>query len=230
VAIKSKASARILGVVLWVGCGVAAINFLYTAWLRPKRAAAQPGPTYTVTLQQTFTRNGHSTYINMETQAIRADGSKMIRFSNAANAKHPEIFRTLYLSSGTMIHIRDIAGLTFTKSISPQEQRLPSNNCLLSSETYAGADTVSGYRTVKVTQAGRTGWMAVDYGCALVHDHWVHPDGTLTEKTLVSLVPGEPDPALFYVPSSYQSASLDTWRRPYGATPAGAHGHPAQKE
>ena len=69
-------------------------------------------------------------------------------------------------------------------------------------ETFAGEETVAGYRTAKVASNVITAWYALDYGCALVKDRWGFETGEVSEKELVALTGGEPNPALFEVPAN----------------------------
>ena len=68
-------------------------------------------------------------------------------------------------------------------------------------ETFAGEETIAGYRTAKIVSNVITAWYALDYGCALVKDRWGFTTGEVSEKELVALIPGEPDGALFAVPA-----------------------------
>ncbi len=220
---------RVVTWIFWVLTIAVLVDLARTGWFQPKRISAQPAPgsSYTVTLDQTFTRNGQTRHVNTEVYAVRSDGSRMSRFSNSSTAPHPEVFRTLYLASGNMVHIREIAGLTSTKAISVPQPRSAMSSCALGSDTYAGQEFVNGFRAAKLTQGSTTSWYALDYGCALVHDKKIWDDGAVSEKTLVSLVAGEPDPALFHVPVGYREVSLEQWRKPFGQSMVMEHHEPS---
>ncbi len=99
------------------------------------------------------------------------------------------------------------------KSLLPASgwQRDPSSRCINSfagkpmtsmTETFAGEESVAGYRTAKIARNTITEWYALDYGCAMVKDRWGFETGEMSEKELVALTPGEPEPALFEVPAN----------------------------
>ena len=92
--------------------------------------------------------------------------------------------------------------------------RDPDSKCLLSmagppmtfpsQDVFVGEETVAGYRTAKITAGIITSWYALDYGCALVKDRWEFSATEVSEKELVALIAGEPDPSLFNVPAHYR--------------------------
>jgi hypothetical protein len=69
-------------------------------------------------------------------------------------------------------------------------------------ETFVSEETVAGYRTAKVVSDVITAWYALEYGCALVKDRWGFETGEVSEKQLVALTGGEPNPALFEIPGN----------------------------
>jgi len=178
--------------------------------LRIKARAAQvDGPIpYTVTLRETVHNQGRATPGPEYTWAIRADGSRVIRIVENGSQ------RILNFASGVEVTINDANN---TKSsiwrkdlASPEWQRDPKSKCLTSlagkpmttePENLIGEETVSGYRTAKIVRGGVTEWFALDYGCASVKDTWSFATGEVSEKALVALVPGEPDPELFEIPA-----------------------------
>src|SRR5213078_4150990 len=91
-------------------------------------------------------------------------------------------------------------------------QRDPSSRCLnafdgspfATDENLLGEETINGYRTVKVNRGIITEWHALDYGCALVKDRWEFSANEITEKQLVAITAGEPDPHLFEVSGDYR--------------------------
>jgi hypothetical protein len=72
------------------------------------------------------------------------------------------------------------------------------------SDTFVGEETIAGYRTAKIVAGIITSWYALDYGCALVKSRWEFSATEVSEKELVALVAGEPDPSLFDVPAHYR--------------------------
>jgi hypothetical protein len=92
------------------------------------------------------------------------------------------------------------------------------NNCLISGlnpqEKPDGEDVIGGYRAVRLTYGSTTHWFALDYGCALIKDRAEWPDGQMSEKRLVALIPGEPGPSLFDDPAGFQEVPPSRWLPP----------------
>ena len=74
-------------------------------------------------------------------------------------------------------------------------------------EVLSGNEDVNGYHTVKIAvktaKDTLTTWFALDYGCAVVKFEANWEGGARTEQELVTLLPGEPSPALFDVPADF---------------------------
>jgi len=94
--------------------------------------------------------------------------------------------------------------------------RDPGNNCLISGfpETPDGEEVIAGYRAVKLTSGVTAQWFALDYGCALIKDRAEWPDGQMSEKRLVALIPGEPAPSMFDDPAGFQEVPPSRWLSP----------------
>ena len=180
---------------------------------RIKAREVRPGAPipYAVTLRETIrSSDGRVTVGPESTWAIRTDGSRAIRIVEKKGSQ-----RILNFASGLEVNINE---LTNTKtSIMKGDwnpavlQRDPTSKCLHSlagrpmtsmPEIFDGEETVNGYRTAKILRGGVTEWFALDYGCALVKDRWGFETGDTSEKELVALTGGEPNPSLFEVPSS----------------------------
>ena len=176
----------------------------------------QGGPIpYSVILRETVHHpDGTATVASEVTWGVRSDGSTVRRFVHKREPASSE--RTVQFSSGLEVAINE---LTNTKtsmmknSLLPSTtwQREPSSKCINSfagkpmtsmPETFVGEETVAGYRTAKVVSNGITAWYALDYGCALVKDRWGFETGEMSDKELVALTGGEPNPALFEVPAN----------------------------
>ncbi len=71
-------------------------------------------------------------------------------------------------------------------------------------EAFVVEETIAGYRTAKIIDGIITSWHALDYGCAPVKERWQFSATEVSEKELVALVAGEPDPSLFDVPAHYR--------------------------
>ena len=164
---------------------------------------------YAVTLRETVRGSDGTAHSGPEsTWAIRSDGSRVIkirdkvsqRIINFASGVQVEINDSTNTKSSIMLPSGDVAGL----------QRDPDSQCInsragkpmtSSPETFAGEETIAGYRTVKIVRGGVTEWLALDYGCALVKDRWEFSTQEVSEKELVSLS-AEPDAALFEIPAT----------------------------
>jgi len=170
---------------------------------------------YTVTLRETVHGADGNLHAGPETTwAIRTDGSRVLKITEKITQ------RIINFASGVQVEINDSSN---TKTSIMQQgadaaglQRDPSSKCLntlagkpLTSmpETYAGEETVAGYRTAKIVRGGVTEWLALDYGCALVKDRWEFNTGEVSGKELVSLSSGEPDAALFNIPANAKEAT-----------------------
>ena len=166
---------------------------------------------YTVTLRETV-RGPNGTTTGLEhTYAVRSDGSRMMRLRGKG------LQRVIYLASGFQVDTND---QTNTKSsIKKQYKPLaslrdPSSMCVNSlagtpiffppKEAFVGEETIAGYRTAKIIDGIITSWHALDYGCAPVKERWQFSATEVSEKELVALVAGEPDPSLFDVPAHYR--------------------------
>jgi len=178
--------------------------------LRIKARAAQvAGPIpYTVTLRETVHNQGQATPGPETTWAIRPDGSRVVRIVGKSSQ------RILNFASGVEVTINDTNNTKSTiwrKDLSsPEWQRDPNSKCINSlagkpvttvPETLIGEETLAGYRTAKILRGGVTEWFALDYGCALVKDTWNFATGEVSEKSLVALLPGEPNAELFEIPA-----------------------------
>lgn len=147
------------------------------------------------------------------TFATRGDGSTaFIGYSNPSAAESP--VRIVRLASGLQGYISDSRQQKAMSPLPPASRpgtsgnlRTLSTNCISGAaagmETASGVEPVSGYRSEKIVMGNRTSWYALDYGCALVQEHFDWPDGKKVDKHLVLLRPGEPDASLFAVPAGY---------------------------
>jgi len=175
---------------------------------------------YTVILRETvYGPNGEASIAAEETYAIRSDGSysKKLTHKKQAGDKllDQDSARTMFLASGIEVEINDFADTKSTTASNvnlAKLQRDPGSKCI---STFAGTpghstipeyingeEIVSGYRTVKITSADNlTWWFALDHGCATVKVRADWGSKGYSEKTLINLIPGEPDAALFNVPA-----------------------------
>jgi len=185
------------------------VNAVRLALLR--RVHATPivsGVPYTSILRQVGTGRGGQWSVD-ETQALRSDGSTSMKLVGPVDHGVTRNLRILSFASGLRVRIKDLQEKkSTTQSAGPPALRDPNSSCLFPSnqfgETVGGEEMISGYRAVKVFSPDHTSWYAVDYGCALIKESWAWETGDKDEKTLIALVPGEPDPTLFYIPASYE--------------------------
>lgn len=176
------------------------------------RAAGHKRVPYGVTLRETVHGPDGTTTLGPEyTHAIRSDGSSVMRFVGRGSQ------RVIYLSSGFQVDTNE-ENNTKSSIRRPNEnpaawQRDPDSNCVNSlagtpmtfpAETFLAEEIIAGYRTAKIARGITTSWYALDHGCALVKDRWEFSATEVSEKVLVALVPGEPDPSLFDVPARYR--------------------------
>jgi hypothetical protein len=209
---------RWLFVVLILAVAANAGRLLHTHMktrIGPRTAGAavrRPIP-YTVTLRETVHGPDGTTTLGLEhTDAVRSDGSKMMRWRGKG------LQRVIYVASGFQVDTNDQNN---TKSSIRRQnqnpatwQRDPGSNCVNSlagspmtfppSDTFVGEETIAGYQTAKIAAGIITSWYALDYGCALVKDRWEFSATEVSEKELVALIAGEPDPTLFDVPAHYR--------------------------
>lgn len=167
---------------------------------------------YTVVLQEfALQRDGTAVPSFKLTQAIRGDGSRASEMTSS-NPASPSSERILDFSSGKKMYImqhQQLKSTTFDPARNIPAHWLPDsrNNCLVSGsplQLEPGEEVIGAYRAVKFTYGATTQWLALDYGCALIKDRAEWPDGQMSEKRLVALIPGEPAPSMFDDPAGFQ--------------------------
>lgn len=180
---------------------------------RAAGAAVRRHIPYTVTLRETVHGpDGTATEALEHTYAFRSDGSMVMRWRGKSSQ------RVMYLSSGFQVDTNDEnnskSSMRKPNHNAATLQRDPDSKCLLSmagrpmtfpaDDVFVGEETIAGYRTAKIAAGIITSWYALDYGCALVKSRWEFSATEVSEKELVALVPGDPDPSLFDVPKHYR--------------------------
>jgi len=194
---------------------------LIRLWVWQLHASAGQRVPFTATLDQTiFYANGESKHVNTVLYAVRSDGAMVARQTTAFGSKNPEVFRTIFLPTGTAIQSRDLAGVVSSgRGGAALPLRAPAQLCVLNQfgESYSGTEMVDGHKAAKVTRGRDTSWHALEYGCAPVKHHTDWGNGSFNEKKLVALVKGEPDPALFHVVSAAKEVPPSQWHSPNGA-------------
>ena len=176
---------------------------------------------YTVVLQDFALQRDGTAVPNFKlTEAIRGDGSRAMEMTSS-NPARPSSERILDFSSGKRMYIfspRQLKTTTFdpARILAAQWLRDSGNNCLISGfrQKPDGEEVIEGYRAVKLTYGSTTQWLALDYGCALIKDRAEWPDGQMSEKRLVALMPGEPAPSLFDDPAGFQEVPPSRWLPP----------------
>ena len=175
--------------------------------IRTRLDAQSDGSAYTVILQEVVTApSGKKHHASLLTQAIRADGSIVQKLGALGRGS-----RIIALTTGVKIVTSDTArkkSTTTYESPLGHFHRRPSSHCVNdqpeSNETYRGEEEIAGYRAARVERSDMTSWYAVEHGCAPVKTVMDWGKQGRSEKILVSLTPGEPDPALFTVASTYE--------------------------
>jgi hypothetical protein len=176
---------------------------------------------YTVVLQEFhLQRDGTAVPSVKYTYAIRGDGSRASEMTTSDPAS-PSSERILDFSSGKQMYIfspQQLKSTTFDPARNrgvAHWLRDSGSNCLFPgltpSESANGEDVINGYRSVKLIYGYTTQWYALDYGCALIKDRAEWPDGQISEKRLVALIPGEPAPSLFDDPAGFQEVPPSRW-------------------
>ena len=198
---KEVHAGRVATVLFWTFVITLAANLVYMSRKAIRPALAQPNVfSYTTTLTEIpITAKGQAGQANYYTFGVRSDGSTVIKTNIRG-----DITRIIEFASRVQVRVRDFRELKSSIAMSAIPiRRDPNQSCAYSGEASLGEENVTGYRAVRLGKGERTSWYALDYGCALVREVWKFQTGEVSEKTLVSLVRGEPDPALFHVPNAY---------------------------
>jgi hypothetical protein len=93
--------------------------------------------------------------------------------------------------------------------------RAPGSDCQFSvtgrpigSGTVVGHESILGYKTVKIANdEAVTSWYSLEHGCALLQQRVAPAGKPVLEKTLYSLLLGEPSADLFDVAANFQEVS-----------------------
>jgi hypothetical protein len=211
---SSVLNGRLGKLIFWVIIAGLAFNALRTHAPAIKAAMRAPKPVaYTVVLDMvTLQPNGSPLPTHRLTWAVRGDGSRVFDMISVTPDK-PFSERIIDFASGEQITIMEHKAKKSTTfdpvNHTPSKWVLDAgNNCLSTSTSIPqqslGEEMVDGYRTVKIASGQGTRWHALDYGCALVKDRMEWSDGQVSEKKLVTLVPGEPSPSLFDDPNGFE--------------------------
>lgn len=212
---------RVVAYIFWALVIALTVN-AFRIHLPPLKAALLPAKVvpYTVVLQDfALQRDGTAVPTFKLTEAIRGDGSR----ANEMTASDPAISseRILDFSLGKKMYImpdRQLKTTTFdpARNLSAHWLRDSGNNCLISGleQKPDGEEVIGGYRAVKLIDGPTTQWFALDYGCALIKDRAEWPDGQMSEKRLVALIPGEPAPSVFDDPAGFEEVPPSRWLPP----------------
>ena len=179
----------------------------------PERAAEARGRIvpYTVILRETIHRpDGTRTVVAEQLQAIRSDGSRVVRFTHRGRRETTE--RVITFASGVRVATDEGARTKSTvlrRGVTPASWlRDPAAQCVRSlagepltepPEVVQGEEMVAGFRTVKITDGIFTEWLALDCGCAVVRSRADWGSEGYSQWDVVALRVGEPDEALFAV-------------------------------
>jgi len=198
---------------------VLALIVLFHGWIPRKTFAASVHAYTVVRTESVFDDTGALRATIRYIEALRSDGSTM-RQSITPTVDQ----RRIDIAHGDMILTNESQGRksTYPKAITMPPQRDPESSCVLTppggsvSWTVSRIDNIGGYRAIRLVYPGKsdtlTAWYALDAGCAQLESRLDH-EGAISVQKLTSLAVGEPDPALFAVPASFNevppSALLD---------------------
>jgi len=212
---RSKSTDRVL-----IKCGFcAAILVLTVIPVRGHfvRVHAQPGAPaiivpYTVILEQHHAEANRAIGGDVTiTQALRSDGSRV--FQTVTHTANPPIVeRMIDFSSGKHMTIMDLTKRKSTFFVTSASGipwlRSSAENCVTpvgaQLEKLIAIENVEGYRAARRVRGILTSWYAIDYGCALIREHWQWDAGDTNDTRLVKLIPGEPSADIFADPADYQ--------------------------
>jgi hypothetical protein len=193
---------------------LAALAFGVFHNLQRARAQGQVVEGSSVVLQEVVTKtDGTASLSALYKYATRGDGSAAFSWtSNPSDVQAP--LRIVRLASGVQGYLSDarrqkcMTPLTAEANpAAPRNIRTASSRCSLAAGNYKESalaeERISGYRAEKVLAGNHTAWYALDYGCALVKEHFDWGNGAMSDKYLILLRPGEPEDALFSVPPGY---------------------------
>jgi len=193
---------RLRTFIFWAAITGLAFNALRTHAPAIKAAMRVPKPfAYTVVLDMvTVQSNGSAPLTTRLTSAVRGDGSRVFELTHVTPDK-PFSQRIIDFANGEQLTIMEhkaTKSTTFDPVNSKPTRWLldAGNNCLSTStstpQQTLGEEIVDGYRTIKIA-SGQS-----------IHDRFEWSDGQVSEKKLVTLIPGEPSPSLFDDPSGFE--------------------------
>lgn len=184
------------------------------------QAPSKPGPQpisiggaetpYTVVLRETVVgQAGAKSPGDISTFAVRSDGSfAQVIQSQLRNG------RILHLAAGVRVETNDGELLRSTTVLvrDPAEwRRTTHSRCVGNSfgrpagsgETLVGSEMLAGHLTARIADRKGAWWYSLEVGCAPMGSRTRLPDGRTSERVVIRLAPGEPDPALFLVGDNY---------------------------
>ncbi|MEW5981642.1 MAG: hypothetical protein AB1806_04650 [Acidobacteriota bacterium] len=152
------------------------------------------------------------------TEAWRSDGAHVSRTEHFPAQGRMNSQRFISFASGLRIEVDDIAELKSSTIRADYDVRRsardPSSDCLdsLSGRPITAGQvleeraTINGYPSVKIRVGPVTLWFAPDLGCAKLQQ--LGDFGTSKSRAFPIMIrPGEPDPALFEVPTHYREVA-----------------------
>lgn len=213
---------RALRFTSWTAVLCVAASFTWVGTLRVRAFQGSNSPDVTpytaVTKETIYSAGGSKQEMSQSIVAVRSDGSRVVKIERTVPG-HPTSQRTIDFRTGEQATIDDIREIKSTTkdpakaSRAPQWLPDPHSRCLnsftgepiLPGQVFIGFENVSGYRAAKLQKGKITWWLALDHSCAMLkrRAEW-DANGQISERTLVSLTPGEPQAALFHAPQSYR--------------------------
>jgi len=220
--VKSLLKWALIGVV--VG-GIVHVGQVVYSGLKAKEARVGSPIPHTVVLHETVVSPNGTVYKGANfTRAVRSDGSSLLwrAYENDNGPAYNFMTyseRIIQFASGIKVTVNELTRMKSTIAYtvnSGRWQRDPASKCMNSfagvpmvdspPDVISGEETVSGYRAVRITRNNSTIWYALDFGCAMVKDRTEWAGQGYSEKSLVKLIPGEPDTSLYAIDGSIKEA------------------------
>lgn len=218
--------------VFWAAVIALSMNAIRLAVTTPGRVAdgatdeaAPPGAfrpvPHTVTLKSVFRRTDGSIVPSFtETEAVRADGSRVHRQEGVGAAAH-FVLRRINFATGQRVEVDDVLERKSTEwgRYDWSEVRDPQADCRQSvlgqpqgsGLQWSGEDRVLGFRATVFKGSRVTIWYSRDLGCQKVKARSAPTAFGYSSKEPVSIIVGEPDSLLFEVPTHYREVPPSTF-------------------
>jgi hypothetical protein len=171
----------------------------------------------TVTLKATLHRpDGSDEEKWVQTTALRSDGALVRRHEGAGRGATYAI-RDIYLPTGVRVSTDDIAEAKSTGTILnfDRTRRDPASKCMnkldgtpaAPEQRQLGQSVIQQIEVFQIQLPPAVDWLAPSLSCAVLYSRGNDGRTGYLEKTLVSILRGEPDPQLFMVPERFKEVA-----------------------